>query len=33
MPIVAARHPVVRFDMRGFGQSAGAAREPRVDDA
>jgi len=21
MPIVAARHPVVRFDMRGFGRS------------
>ena len=28
LPIVAARHPVVRFDMRGFGQSVVPAGEP-----
>ena len=22
VPVISARHPVVRFDMRGFGQSA-----------
>lgn len=27
MPIIAARHPVVRFDMRGFGQSAVPPKE------
>ena len=33
LPIVATRHPVVRFDMRGFGRSVGAAAEPQMDDA